>query len=113
MLRISRAKTRPKNPNERRTDLANLRAIRDASSWNELAIGPKIAKLASRDSECNECHDVIDMRRHYTTPFRDFHWQGHPYREPTTTWIGDLWAFKGSDPIHIMPASPSNVRAFG
>jgi len=23
--------------------LANLRAIRDASSWNELAIGPKIA----------------------------------------------------------------------
>jgi len=30
-----------------------------------MAIGPKIAKLASRHSECDERHHVIEMRRHF------------------------------------------------
>jgi hypothetical protein len=38
---------------------------RHASRGNDLAVGPKIAKLAARHSERDEGHCVIEMRRHF------------------------------------------------
>jgi len=48
------------------------------SSWNQITIGPKIAKLASRHSEGDERHHVIEMLRHF--PHGRF---GPRYESPT------------------------------
>jgi hypothetical protein len=64
-LRIPRAKihkkqsqNQPQRLGESACDPATLQ------SWNDLAIGPKIAKLASRQSECDERRFVIEMYRY-------------------------------------------------
>lgn len=62
------------NPQEKipkptaKTSLTCARS-RHASRWNALAIGPKIAELASRHSERDECRHLIEMHRHFPHGF--------------------------------------------